>query len=249
MADNNDEIDVVELLQNCYSFIKTNKWLLLVVFVLGSGLGYYKVKQRSDASNAYYRTQFIVHSDFVDNNTIYMAGRTLAFDVLDSDEKNEDELLAKINHLECTKDIVLEGQEPEVNMVFETSASIPVEKLSQLITSRIENDATFKQNFELAQQHYSKQMSLLSKNDQQESQLTDPKEILAQVKLMEKKQELEMKMLQLKNPVQCMTVAPTNKLYEAPKFSIVLMLGYGVILSIFAGLVVWGIGFLKKVLV
>ncbi len=243
MENNTDEIDVIELLRKCFTFVKKNIWLLLIVFVLGTALGYYKVKQRSHPSNAYYRTQFIVSSDFLSSNQIYAEGRALSAMILKGEDS--DALLSKIKHLEVTKDVV-EGQEPEVNMVFETNESVSVNSFEELIVKKIKANENFKQNFSLANRYYTEQLTLL-KGIETENEQTSAEQVLEKLELLDKKKELDSKMIRLQKPVQCMPIAPKNKLYPAPVFSIPLMLGYGVILSLFAALVVFVLKVIKQV--
>ena len=262
MDSSNEEIDLIEVLRKSFSFMNKNKWILIVVLIGGLVLGYYQTKKRSDPSNAYYRTQFIINSSFIDNNEIYMIGRDLSYEVINS-EVNANELYSAINDAECTKDIVAEGQEPEVNIVFETSKSIDVKQLSDLIKKKISANENFKKNYGIELQYNTERLKLLNNqlsryinendttpvsNDHLLDPNKDPGQLKAYLKLLDMKEHLEKKMIMLDDPIQCYPIAPLNKLYEAPKFSMMLVLLYGFILSAFSALLIVFIRIIKQAL-
>lgn len=261
MTNNNDEIDLVELFKKIYVFIKKNKWVLITVFILGSVLGYYQTSKKAKKSKDIYRSQFIVESPFISGNEIYMIGRNLSYSLDQSESaKNTSEVFNTIDEIECTKDVVTEGEEPEVNMIFKTTQSLDVNKLIDFVKEEIKLNPNYKANYSLETQHYNQLLSLLNQQINtlfDEKELTDKTSIdskkdseqfLAYIELLEKKQNIEKKMKLIKNPIQCYPIAPLNLLEPATKFSVFVMLGYGLILTLFSAMIILLLRFIKLVL-
>ncbi len=249
MTNNNDEIDLVELFKKIYVFIKKNKWVLITVFILGSVLGYYQTSKKAKKSKDIYRSQFIVESPFISGNEIYMIGRNLSYN-LDQSEiaKNTSEVFNTIDEIECTKDVVNEGEEPEVNMIFKTTQSLDVNKLIDFVKEEIKLNKNFDKNYKLEVQHQNELLKLLNKELSEVKEEKDSKQFLVYIDLLEKKQNLEKKMGSIENPIQCYPIAPLNLLEPATKFSVFVMLGYGLILTLFSAMIILLLRFIKLVL-
>ena len=224
MTNNNDEIDLIELFKNIYSFIKKNKWILIITFILGTGLGYYQSSQKAKKSKDIYRSQFIVNSPFISGNEIYMIGRNLSYNL---DKSNSDkitsEVLNSIEEIECTKDVIVEGDEPEVNIVFKTNKSLDINKLIDLVSEKIKLNKHFDINYKLEVQHNNELLKLLNKRLSEVEEEKDSKQFLAYIELLEKKQNLEKKIGLIENPIQFYPIAPLNKIEPAVKFSVFVM--------------------------
>lgn len=249
MTNNNDEIDLVELFKKIYVFIKKNKWVLITVFILGSVLGYCQTSKKAKKSKDIYRSQFIVESPFISGNEIYMIGRNLSYNLDQSESaKNTSEVLNTIDEIECTKDVVTEGEEPEVNMIFKTTQSLDVNKLIDFVKEEIKINKNFDKNYRLEVQQQNELLKLLNKELSEVKEEKDSKQFLAYIDLLEKKQNLEKKMGSIENPIQCYPIAPLNLLEPATKFSVFVMLGYGLILTLFSAMIILLLRFIKLVL-
>ena len=91
-------------------------------------------------------------------------------------------------------------------------------------------------------------MKLLNKELSEVKEEKDSKQFLAYIDLLEKKQNLEKKMGSIENPIQCYPIAPLNLLEPATKFSVFVMLGYGLILTLFSAMIILLLRFIKLVL-
>ena len=246
MTNNNDEIDLIELFKKIHVFIKKNKWVLILVFILGSAIGYYQSSKKAKKSKDIYRSQFIVDSPFINNNEIYMIGRNLSYN-LDSN-KTSSELLNSIDEIECLKQVNVEGEEPEVNMVFKTTQSLDVNKLIDFVKEEIKLNKNFDKNYKLEVQHQNELLELLNKELSEVKEEKDSKQFLAYIELLERKQNLEKKMALIENPIQCYPIEPLNLLEPAAKLSVFIMLGYGLILSFLSVMIILLLRFIKLVL-
>ena len=231
MTTDNDEMDMIQLIRNSLSFINKNKWALIVVFVLGSVLGYFQNIEKVNKSKDVYKTQFIINSPFISDSEIYMIGRNLTYQI----KENE---LNGICKVECTKEVVSDLGDTEVNVFFSTIYEKDINELIQLFTKKIEENPTYQLNYETDYQHHRELKGVIDKQLKKVERNKDTESMEKMISLIERKQALEKKVNVINNPIQFFLISPSNKLQPAGKINVFNIFGYGTILTIFTALII-----------
>lgn len=262
MSDSNDEIDLYQLIIKALLFLNKNKFVLVLLIILGSGLAYFQIKKSPDKYNDFYQTNFYVKSTLLTNEEVHTFIDNLSFEYqnLDSEKYNAD-IIFSIKGIDPKKELSIDGLRSDIKVEVLLSSPQKLDDLTKLVQSYIEStdyyifkhDSIFSQQelilnllnsklLDLGFDIYDAELATQLK----EKANDDVKLYLEYIKLVEKKTEADLKLATLEKSIQFLPVEPTNKLIDTFRLKMLLCVGYGFVLTILGIVVLIALNFLKQ---
>ena len=224
-----DEIDLIELTKNMFSFLSKNKWIIIAGFILGMFGGAYTTSQKVKKSKDIYRTHIQVKSHFIDNDEVFMIANTFAHN---EENKLEQIPLATITKIDFAKKYTIGSDQPDVDIAFNSTIPVDVDVLIDFIEKRYKKNKVFLKKYDVELSNFKELKTLVNQQIKALQGDLSVNDKLVLLELTEKQQVLNKQEVLLNNPIVCIPTEPTNFLEPAYKFSYFEVISSGFIISL-----------------
>jgi hypothetical protein len=263
MDNNSDkEIDLYVVIKNTLKFIIKNKWIVLTSILIGVLIAILQIKNNPKVYTNYYQSYFFVQSSFITEEVIHTLVNNLAYTYEDLDTKIYDaQLIKSIKEIKPVKELSIDGLRSNIRVIIDIAEPQDLNALIKLVKTNIEATEYYQLRHGLESKQYQQILALINTQldslgidvnstnikNKLEEKSNNPEHFLAYIALIEKKQELENKLVFLDKALEFVPVEPVNKPINTTNKKVLTILGFSFLMFIVGIILSALMTFFKKV--
>jgi len=244
-----NELDLYVLIKSGIIFLLKFKWIVLIAFLIGALIGWFRIHQQPEIYTDYYQSEFYVKSSIITDEMTHtlIANLNESFDTYSNDKFAP--LLAEIKDIKPVKELSIDGLRSNIRVRCNLKSEQAIDDIFSFMNDYIYSTDYYKNKLDSSQQQLVQIEKLIQlKFDLLNFDLkgSNPTEFIGYLELVEKKQAVDKRLENLNNSLDFLAVEPVNKHIDTKQIKVLTLLGYGSLVLILTIFVLYIVSFFKR---